>query len=195
MKKFVPKVGMFCYQDRTFSFSLIKGKVVSGIVGYVGRKGALVVSLKEICLPWSSDFFDMREAIKLRYKALPYSGIFKDVYVFRDELDCVLKEAHQQGKKIEAISWCSLFCEDAVLKGEAFLPKYDWLRFVLQQKELINASLEKLGLPKLSGWYWVATEANPRCAWCLNADNGDSDYCLKLEEKSVRPMFWVAKNW
>ena len=105
----------------------------------------------------------------------------------------MLKEAHQQGKKIEAISWCSLFCEDAVLKGEAFLPKYDWLRFVLQQKELINASLEKLGLPKLSGWYWVATEANPRCAWCLNADNGDSDYCLKLEEKSVRPMFWVGK--
>lgn len=195
MKKIVPKVGMFCYQDRTFSFSLIKGKVVSGIVGYVGRKGALVVSLNEICLPWSSDFFDMREAIKLRYKALPYSRLLRGIQVFREELDCVLKEALQQGKKFEAIRWCSVFCEDAVLKGEAFLPKYDWLKLVFQHKEQINASLEKLGLSKLSGWYWSATEANLRCAWCLNADNGDSDYCLKTEEKFVRPMFWVGKNW
>ena len=66
---FVPNplvnVGQFCYDDKTFSTDLIEQKTVSGIVSYVERKRALIVGLRSIELPWSSDFLQVCETRNL----------------------------------------------------------------------------------------------------------------------------------
>ena len=81
--------------------------------------------------------------------------------------------------------------KNSIKRGEMFLPKFELLKIGLKDKEAIDASLIKLGLSKLSGRYWSASEANRNKAWCLEPQTGEEDYCNKTDALKVRPMFWV----
>lgn len=181
-----PKNGMFCYEDRTFSKKLAENLNVCGVVGYVGVHRALVIGLDEAVLPWSSDDFDVEHAKKEILKNQPKENRHKLVTTA-----WLLEEAKRQGKKAEAMSWCFELCKNSIKRGEMFLPKFELLKIGMKDKEAIDASLIQLGLPKLSGRYWSASEANRNKAWCLEPQIGGEDYCNKTDALKVRPMFWV----
>ena len=203
-KKNTPKIAMFCYEDGTFSKELIENKVLTGIVGYVGKyvRRVLCLSLKAAFLPWSSDTFDLHQAKhEIAGELLNFSfsvtqkekrdALFccSKVYVF--EIGRLLQEAQKQGKKAEALNYCFNFCENGLKKGDAFMANIDWLEIVLKRSEVLNRAFEKIGLPKLSGCYWAATEANWRDAYFYDVEKQKADYAEKTVLKSVLPMFWV----
>ncbi len=55
------------------------------------------------------------------------------------------------------------FC--AELGGEWYLPSREEMAQVYKSKSRINALLDKMGLARLSSWYWTSTEHNAERAW------------------------------
>ena len=170
-------VGMFCYQDRTFSQNLVEGKVVSGIAAFVAGNKVLVVGLREGKLPWSSDKLEVKESQRL------IDGL--------KSTQKILALARKSGKKAEAAQWCHEYMADGVIKGEAFLPSKAELEKLLSNKAKINDSLKKLNLALLENWYWTSTEFTPHDSWQVFGESGHVDYAYKHFSYSVRPVFWI----
>lgn len=93
----------------------------------------------------------------------------------------------------EAIRWCYEYNKNGVQRGEAFLPSLQNWDFLLSQKEAINRALKVLSVPLLDGCYWSSTEVqrNSDRAWAIRVGDGKHLDCLKRDEFSVRPVFWV----
>ena len=65
--------------------------------------------------------------------------------------------------------------------------RIEWL-IILENKDKINAALEKHGGKKLSedDWYWSSSEYSSRYAWEVHANNGNVYYSTKYTNGYVR---------
>ena len=178
---FVPNplvnVGQFCYDDKTFSTDLIEQKTVSGIVSYVERKRALIVGLRSIELPWSSDFLQVCETRNLT------DG--------KKATRLILEKAAEKNLKAEAAQWCFDFNQDGVQKGEAFLASLQELRKISHGIIKINGALVALNASPMSYWYWSSTESTDNRACSLSATGVLTNDRKNQMFHFVRPVYWV----
>ena len=85
-----------------------------------------------------------------------------------------------------AFAWCASL-------GEGwYLPAFDELELIFQNKSIINRRLNERGYGEIvDSFYWSSTEVEeePDCAWYVNMNDGDSNYNSKnYIEFSVRAV-------
>ena len=85
-----------------------------------------------------------------------------------------------------AFAWCASL-------GEGwYLPAFDELELIFQNKSIINRRLNEKGYGEIvDSFYWSSTEVEeePDCAWYVNMNDGDSNYNSKnYIEFSVRAV-------
>ena len=157
------KVGMFYYaEDKSFSEELIPNKTVSGVVYHVDETGehGLVVLLHQKELPWLSLCLCVGLSDELNGK----------------ENTCLILEfAEKLGLSADAAEYCVNYAYDGVNAGEAFLPSINELKYLYENRELIN---EKLALIKgadllLRRYYLSSSEYSNGYAWLLYFGDGD----------------------
>ena len=172
------KVGMFYYaEDKSFSEELIPNKTVSGVVYHVDETGehGLVVLLHQLELQWLDQCLIV--------------GIPKGLNG-KESTRLILEFARNRGLKAEAAEYCANYTYDGVKAGEAFLPSIDELKYLYENRELIN---EKLALIKgadllLRGYYLSSSEYSNGYAWLLYFGDGDVNGYGKGNYGYVRPV-------
>lgn len=178
LKRFIPKIGMFCYEDHTFSEELIAGKIVSGVVGMIENRKALIVGLKEEKMKWSGG------ALKIPETRMQTSG--------EKATSKILEIAEEQGLNAYAAQWCRDYSYGGVGKGQAFLPSLSELEQLSKNQNQINASLELIGAPLLKKWCWTSNEHSKEYVWIWGFVSSFKSGGYKFDSYHVRPVFWVA---
>ena len=175
------KIKMFYYaEDETFSEKLIPYKRVSGVVGDVDKTGrhGLVALLHQKVLPWSSDELSV---------GLP-NGLNG-----KENTRLILEFAQRQGLKAKAAEYCANYTYDGVKAGEAFLPSIDELKYLYQNKQLVDEKLALIdGADLLDGWYyWSSSECpnfNSAMSQCFRSGRVFGACNWKCSRDSVRPV-------
>ena len=175
------KIGMFYYaEDKSFSEELIPNKTVSGVVGYVDETGVhgLIVLLRQKRLRWLNWSLCV---------GVPEGGKGKE------NTRLILEFAQQKGLSAEAAEYCANYTYDGVKAGEAFLPSIDELKYLYQNKQIVDEKLALInGADLLDGWYyWSSSECpNFNSALSQSFRSGRVFECsnVKSSRDSVRPV-------
>ena len=175
------KVGMFYYaEDKSFSEELIPNKKVSGVVYHVNRTGehGLVVLLHQKELQWLNWSLCV---------GVPEGEIGKE------NTRLILEFAQRHGLRAEAAEYCANYTYDGVKAGEAFLPSIDELKYLYQNKQLVDEKLALIdGADLLDGWYyWSSSECpnfNSAMSQCFRSGRVFGACNWKCSRDSVRPV-------
>ena len=175
------KIGMFYYaEDKSFSEELIPNKTVSGVVYHVDKTGehGLVVLLRQKRLRWLNWSLCV---------GVPEGGKGKE------NTRLILEFAQQKGLSAEAAEYCANYTYDGVKAGEAFLPSIDELKYLYQNKQIVDEKLALInGADLLDGWYyWSSSECpNFNSALSQSFRSGRVFECsnVKSSRDSVRPV-------
>ena len=102
-----------------------------------------------------------------------------------DNMRKIMKQPNWR-RNYPAFAWCASL-------GEGwYLPAFDELELIFQNKSIINRRLNEKGYGEIvDSFYWSSTEVEeePDCAWYVNMNDGDSNYNSKnYIEFSVRAV-------
>ena len=105
----------------------------------------------------------------------------------------ILEFAQQKGLSAEAAEYCANYTYDGVKAGEAFLPSIDELKYLYQNKQIVDEKLALInGADLLDGWYyWSSSECpNFNSALSQSFRSGRVFECsnVKSSRDSVRPV-------
>ena len=173
-----PLVGMYCYEDGVFSFDVLAGKVISGIVGAVfpEKRKVLCVGLEQQLLRWGS-----------RNDYVGTKGLSgKQATVL------IEKFARMHEYSASAAEYCLNYDKFGVRSGEAFMFSYDEaLKIMKGVNEFVNPALLRIKCPILQGCYWCSSEYWNRKAYRISVNVVRKPFCNKIDRRTyVRPVFW-----
>lgn len=97
-------------------------------------------------------------------------------------------KAQRLGLKAEAVEYCITYREDGVCGGEAFclliMSNYGWLKNI----DAVNIGRIRLGLPRLSHYYWSVEEQDDRQAHICNYGLSEVIAYNKCNRAKVLPV-------
>lgn len=173
-----PLVGMYCYADGMFSFDVLAGKVISGIVGAIFpmQRKVLCICLEQQLLRWGS--------------RNDYVGT-KDL-AGKEATILIEKFARRHEYAAPAAEYCLNYDKFGVKAGEAFMFSNDEaLEIMKGVKDFINPALLRIKCPILQGCYWCSSEYWDRKAYRISIDVVRKSFCNKIDRRTyVRPVFW-----
>ena len=169
--------GMLVYNDGSITAEFLPQGKVKGVIGYVEGQKALVVSLVQESLPWSSDFLNIES--------------LREIADGQEATFLLIGEEKKQHKKAEAARWCFESCEARVKNSVGFLPSINELKKLFVNLSLVNHSLKMLNVPELKGSYWVSTEFDEKYAYSLDMGAFLITHYFKNLSCYVRPVFWI----
>lgn len=158
-------VGDIVYQTGAITDQIQKDLRAIGVVGWknggknppVGQRG-LMISLLEENKPWSS----VQEFIG----AVDRSDGFANT-------KALLRLSVEKDWRFPAAEWCAAYAEEGIMAGEGFLAaRAQWAK-IFTNINVINTSLEKIGIEELCGWYASSSECDDTTVWNVHAGGGD----------------------
>ena len=81
--------------------------------------------------------------------------------------------------KFLAAEWCYAYSNNGVKPGEGFLPALNQLRRIVDNRDIINSSLKKIGGRILKDWICSSSEYSYYGAWYVYAYSGYVDWTSK----------------
>ena len=141
---------------------------LQGIVFYTisGGSNGLMVSLDEVFLPWcQSDYINFETGV-----TNPFDG-WNNTNGLLANYDLshfpVIQWSHRKN------TWHLVYNEHYPITAKQwYVPASNELRYLLQNQEAVNATLEAKGYPTLEGkTYWSSTETGTRAAAAAHVEN------------------------
>ena len=182
-------VGDVLYSDRTCADDINKLDTNKSPIGVVFDEiNRLAIALEQAKLQWSTDFVD-----------LPSLGNCTEVLSCstngKYDTSAIITYSNSSGK-YPAAEYCINYKPASVNKDEAWFAKGQWflpsvkeLQTLYINKNVVNASLQKINALTLSlGYYWSSTEALNVSAWHVSMNTGPVGYNLKSGSYYVRPV-------
>ncbi len=175
------QVGAILYSDKTFSSDVVTGKTPIGVVFDVNKR--LAVTLEQSGLmPW---------------------GVPTGIYSFpncdvEERLSCgtdgktntaaIIAFGKTESWEFPAAEYCNEYKTPGTEAGDWFLPSYSQLWEIYQNKDRINATLQKLGKPAMDGTTWSSTQVNLGLAMMLDVSDASYFAVAKPMYAHVRPV-------
>jgi len=100
------------------------------------------------------------------------------------------KDGAQNQRRVSDRSRYPAFGFCAELGGDWYLPSREEMAQVFKSKSRINALLERMGLARLSSWYWTSTEHDAERAWRVYMYDGRG---YNFSKDIANPVRAVAK--
>lgn len=166
--------GAYVYADGMISFDIVDNRQIKAVVGYVEEGMVYAVCLRQVRLPWSSDFLPVPET--------------EEMVRGKEATQKILETARTQRKKAEAAEYCYDYAEDGVKPREAFLASLSEWKKILANKDAINDSLESLNVSTLGGYYWSSEEYLSDSSWMLGSNGGRNYSDSKDNDNGIRPV-------
>lgn len=165
------KVGWYAFAGGRFSPNPKDYRNLQGVVAWLnpdkdapkGKKG-LIVTPDQVRRLWADGACDTRiqgetDGRSNTHELLSYGRVHKVL--------------------LPAVDWCAHYCKNGVKAGEGFVPAKNQLMKIVDNVEVVNEALEKIGGDKLCDFIWSSTEYNPYYVWVVKAENGQQYTNLK----------------
>ena len=183
------KVGDILYSDKSFSAGVLSGKKAIGVIFDVINR--LAVALDQTSLYWSTERVDIPV---LGNCSEPFSCSTNG----KQNTAAIMEYVKTNGKtgKYPAAEYCTSYKPSTVYQdevwyaeGQWFLPSMKELQTLYNNKDVVNASLQKVNAVTLSSdYYWSSTEINNNSAWILKMSSGYTYNSSKNIIFRVRPV-------
>ena len=188
----VAHVGDILYSDKTFSTELIKTKMPIGVV--FDEANHLAIALDQTSLYWSLEK-------EFHWVDVPTLGNCEEAFSCstngKQNTAAIMEYVKTSGKtgKYLAAEYCASYQPSTVYQddvwygeGQWFLPSMKELQTLYNNREVVNASLQKVNAVRLSSHYWSSSEASSMSAWSFYMDNDDRRIQKYNNSLGVRPV-------
>lgn len=143
-----------------------------------GTSNGLMVSLEETHLPWCIPNY----VNSLTGATNPYDG-WRNTNILMSNYDLNHYPAIQWSHLRN--TWHLVHHNYPINARQWFVPSSDELRYLIQNQEVVNRTLDSLGYPTLEDkTYWSSTELGTRSAAALRTQDGSILVCEEVKDQS-----------
>ena len=178
-------VGDILYSDKTCSSDVINGKTPIGVV--FDRTNRLAIALEETDENWSKTQFNVPELRNI-------SSSIDSVVLATDKqgkynTKIVLEYCKSNGYSCPAFEYVNSYKTEGTQAGDWYLPAVGELYAIYGNSNVLDDTLGKMAVTKLTSAYWSSSESSTTHAWGLNIASGSMSYYEKNRYNlGVRPV-------
>ena len=181
------KIGDILYSDMTCNSDVVASKTSIGVIFDV-TNGLAVAKDEFSNLPWSGDGKDVSGASNYSSNTLAQG----DWWGFNNTK--AMYEFDSTGENYPLIVKALQYNTTGTEQGQWYIPALGELKAISDNKDVINATMSKIGTTKLSGNYWSSTEQNSSKGYLISI-GGNISSTSKFGRNKLRPIInFINKN-